>query len=270
VTQYLRGWNEKDPQALSLVVGSVYAELHRIAARMLASERSDHTLQPSALINELYLRLHASKPPEWRSRAHFFAVAASTLRRILIDHARAHRAEQRGGGQSPVPLDMVEAGAPCSYDDLLMVDAALEELEQEDPRAARVTELRFFGGCLKARSPRNWGSRKLPSSATGSLRAPGWRGDWGRATGVSGNTVHLEESGRNFSDRRRLSAGRAGNFDWLPTNRQLEVNTTRYGTNRRLFLEGRPNLSNRGHDSGRTFIRNHVAAVANYNLFSSR
>lgn len=150
MTEYLRGWNEKDPQALGQVVGSVYSELHRIAARMLASERSDHTLQPSALINELYLRLHASKPPEWRSRGHFFAVAAGTLRRILIDHARAHRAEQRGGGQSPVPLDMVEAGAPCSYDDLLMVDAALEELEREDPRAARVTELRFFGGLLES------------------------------------------------------------------------------------------------------------------------
>jgi RNA polymerase sigma factor (TIGR02999 family) len=146
VTQYLRGWSEKDPQAAGVVIEAVYAELHRIAARMLASERSDHTLQPSALINELYLRLNACKPPEWRDRAHFFAVAAGTLRRILIDHARAHRAEQRGGGASCVPLEMVDVAGACSYDDLLTVDEALLELERADARAARVTELKFFGG----------------------------------------------------------------------------------------------------------------------------
>jgi len=150
VTEYLRGWNENDREAIGLVIESLYSELHRIAARMLGAERSDHTLQPSALINELYLRLHAATPPEWRNRAHFLAVAATTLRRILIDHARAHRAEQRGGGEAGIPLHMVDPGAPCSYDDLLIVDEALQELERADPRAARVTELRFFGGLLES------------------------------------------------------------------------------------------------------------------------
>jgi RNA polymerase sigma factor (TIGR02999 family) len=149
VTEYLRGWNRNDREAIGVVIESLYSELHRIAARMLGTERSDHTLQPSALINELYLRLHACTPPEWRNRAHFLAVAANTLRRILIDHARAHRAQQRGGGKAGAPLHMADAGAPCSYDDLLIVDEALRELERADPRAARVTELRFFGGLLE-------------------------------------------------------------------------------------------------------------------------
>jgi RNA polymerase sigma factor (TIGR02999 family) len=150
VTQHLHRWNEKDPQAAGVVIESVYSELHRIAARMLAAERSDHTLQPSALINELYLRLQASKPPEWRDRAHFFAVAANTLRRILIDHARAHRAEQRGGGQTAVPIELTDVAGNCSYDDLLIVDEALRGLELTDARAARVTELRFFGGLTES------------------------------------------------------------------------------------------------------------------------
>ena len=117
-----------------------------MAARLFDAERPGHTLQPTALINELYLRLDASHPPEWRSRTHFFAVAAGTLRRILIDAARAHGAQRRGGGRQQVPLDLAEAGAACSYDNLLIIDEALNQLEKADERAARVTELRFFAG----------------------------------------------------------------------------------------------------------------------------
>jgi len=117
-----------------------------MAARLFNAERSGHTLQPTALINELYLRLDASHPPEWRSRTHFFAVAANTMRRILIDAARAHGAQRRGGGQEQVPLDLAEVGAACSYDNLLVIDEALNQLEKADERAARVTELRFFAG----------------------------------------------------------------------------------------------------------------------------
>ena len=117
-----------------------------MAVRALSSERSEHTLQPTALINELYLRLQAGNPPDWRGRTHFFAVAAKTMRRILIDHARARRAERRGGDQVRVPLQDVDANVPCSYEDLLTINRALEKLEQADPRAARVTELWFFGG----------------------------------------------------------------------------------------------------------------------------
>ena len=132
--------------ALDLLVTTLYAALHRMASRFLYGERPEHTLEPTALINELYLRLQAAHPPQWRGRTHFFAVAATTMRRILVDHARAFRAQRRGGGGAKVPIDMVQVGSSCSYDDLLIVDEALEKLGQADPRAARVAELRFFGG----------------------------------------------------------------------------------------------------------------------------
>lgn len=128
------------------LVSDLYGELHRMAVRALSSERSEHTLQPTALIHELYLRLQAGKPPDFRGRAHFFALAAKTMRRILIDHARARRAERRGAGQVLLPLEDAENKAGCSQDDLLTIDEALDRLEQADARAARVTELWFFGG----------------------------------------------------------------------------------------------------------------------------
>lgn len=146
LTQSLRGWSKGDAESAGRAFASLYFELHRMAARLLGAERSGHTLQPTALISELYLRLDQSQTPEWRSRAHFFAVAANTLRRILIDYARARGAARRGGERIRVPLDFAEAGATCSYDDLLILDEALTQLEAADPRAARVTELRFFAG----------------------------------------------------------------------------------------------------------------------------
>ena len=127
-------------------IAALYAELHRLAERLFAGERPGHTLQPTALISELYLRLEASHPNEWRSRTHFLAVAAKTFRRILIDHARRHAAERRGGGQVQASLDLAEAEVSCSYDTLLIVDEALTQLERAYQRAARVTELRFFAG----------------------------------------------------------------------------------------------------------------------------
>ncbi len=146
ITQFLRDWKEGDADSAGRVVAGLYSELHRMAAHLLRSERAGHTLQPTALIHEVYLRLGSGSAPEWRSRAHFFAVVATTLRRILIDHARAHCSDRRGGGEMSIPLEQAEAGAPCSYDDLLIIDQALTQLEQADPRAARVTELRFFAG----------------------------------------------------------------------------------------------------------------------------
>ena len=146
ITQYLRDWKEGDSDSAGRVVSELYSELHRMAAHLLRSERAGHTLQPTALINEVYLRLGNGTPPEWRDRAHFFAVVATMLRRILIDHARAHCADRRGGGEVRIALDDVNAGVACSYDDLLIIDEALSQLEQADPRAARVTELRFFAG----------------------------------------------------------------------------------------------------------------------------
>jgi RNA polymerase sigma factor (TIGR02999 family) len=121
-----------------------------MAAAVLRTERPGHTLQPTAMIHELYLRLKVRNVPEWRSRTHFFAVAATTLRRILIDHARAHCADRRGGGDRNRPLSLAQPAVSCSYDDLLIIDEALGDLERADPRAARVTELRFFGGLLES------------------------------------------------------------------------------------------------------------------------
>ena len=146
ITQLLRDWKGGDAESAGRVVSGLYAELHRMAARAALSERAGHTLQPTALIHEVYLRLAGGRSPEWQNRAHFFAVVATTLRRILIDHARARSAERRGSGQPGIPLDSINPGASCSYDDLLIIDEALNELEQADSRAARVTELRFFAG----------------------------------------------------------------------------------------------------------------------------
>jgi RNA polymerase sigma factor (TIGR02999 family) len=128
------------------VIAALYADLHRIAENLLRAERPGHTLQPTALINEAYLRLGSAQQAEWQSRTHFFAVAATTLRRILIDYARAHQAERRGGRDERIPLDLAEAKVDCNYEDLLTIDEALTQLEEADPRAARVTELRFFAG----------------------------------------------------------------------------------------------------------------------------
>jgi RNA polymerase sigma factor (TIGR02999 family) len=150
ITQFLRDWKEGDPESAGRVVSGLYSELHRMAERLLRSERPSHTLQPTALINEVYLRLGGANAPKWRSRAHFFAVVATTLRRILIDHARTHCSTRRGRGEMTLPLDETEVGAACSYDDLLIIDEALCELERADPRAARVTELRFFAGLLES------------------------------------------------------------------------------------------------------------------------
>jgi RNA polymerase sigma factor (TIGR02999 family) len=127
-------------------VAALYGELHGLAERLFAGERPGHTLQPTALISELYLRLDAGQARQWGSRTHFLAVAANTLRRILIDYARAHVAGRRAGGQVHVSLELAEAGVSCSYDTILMVDEALGLLEKADRRAARVTELRFFAG----------------------------------------------------------------------------------------------------------------------------
>jgi len=145
VTRYLRDWSEGEASA-GHVFSALYGELRVMASRLLSREGPGHTLQPTALVHELYLRLGASKPPDWNDRAHFFAVAASTLRRILIDHARQAKAERRGGEQPKISAELIDAGVTCSYDDLLQIDEALTKLEQVDARAARVTELRFFAG----------------------------------------------------------------------------------------------------------------------------
>jgi RNA polymerase sigma factor (TIGR02999 family) len=147
VTQLLRAWSEGDADAFERVLPLVYEELHRMAARYLAGERSSITLQATALVNELCLRLLGWDAVRWQNRGHFFGVSARMMRRVLVDIARRRRAERRGGPDAVrVPLDSIDVPASEPGADLLAVDMALEMLAVEDPRKAQVVELRFFGG----------------------------------------------------------------------------------------------------------------------------
>jgi RNA polymerase sigma factor (TIGR02999 family) len=147
----LARWSGGDGDAVRDLVPVVYRELHRLAAGAMRGERRDHTLQPTALVNEAYLRLARQPAPAWRDRAHFFAVAARMMRRILVDHARRSRAGRRGGDRLRVTLDgRKEPGVPPPATDLLALDQALAALAAVDARKAKVVELRFFAGLSAA------------------------------------------------------------------------------------------------------------------------
>jgi RNA polymerase sigma factor (TIGR02999 family) len=135
-----------DAQATDRLMTLVYAELKRLAAHYLRGERPDHTLQPTALVNEAYLQLVDQKNHRWQNRAHFVGVAAQLMRRILVDHARAHKAAKRGGGEVKVPLDDAFVMSNERSKELLAIDEALERLAARDPQQSRIVELRFFGG----------------------------------------------------------------------------------------------------------------------------
>jgi RNA polymerase sigma factor (TIGR02999 family) len=147
ITRWLGHWRDGDSQARDQLFAVVHPELRRIAARVLQHERPDHTLEPNALVNELCVRLMGAGPLTFQDRAHFFAIAAQTMRRILIDHARARVADKRGGVQHRVSLSAVDGWNPVVHnEDILVLDEALTKLAKADPRAAKVVELRFFGG----------------------------------------------------------------------------------------------------------------------------
>jgi RNA polymerase sigma factor (TIGR02999 family) len=147
ITGLLQAWTAGDQSALADLVPIVHDELRRLARRHMRRERPDHTLQTSALINEAYLRLRGVHRVRWRDRAHFFAMAARLMRRVLIDHARGRRYLKRGGALPAIPLDEVADVAPDEPGrDLVALDAALSQLEALDSRKSRVVELRFFGG----------------------------------------------------------------------------------------------------------------------------
>ena len=146
VTQLLIHWSNGDAQAVDRLLPLVYGELRRIAARHLRAEREGHTLQPTALVHEAYLRLVDQTRVQWQNRAHFFGVAAQSMRRILVDHARRHAAAKRGNPAQKLSLDeALEVGSEPAPD-LLALDEALKELEKIDPQKSRIVELRFFGG----------------------------------------------------------------------------------------------------------------------------
>ncbi|HEV2853233.1 MAG TPA: sigma-70 family RNA polymerase sigma factor [Thermoanaerobaculia bacterium] len=146
VTRLLIDWRRGDKEALDRLMPVVYGELHRLAEIYLHRERPGNTLQPTALVNEAYLRLIDQRQVEWQSRAHFFGIAAQMMRRILVDHARAHRADKRGGGLYRVMLDSSFDVEERRDIDLIALDGALEALAKLDPRQSRIVELRFFVG----------------------------------------------------------------------------------------------------------------------------
>lgn len=147
VTMLLQNWRHGDSSALDRVSEIVDRELRRLAASYLRRERAGHTLQPTALVNEAFLRLMGQGDRvDWESRSHFVAVAARHMRRILVDHARRHDAGKRGAGATMISLDDAPASANPRSADLMALDEALEKLAEVDPRKARVMEMKFFGG----------------------------------------------------------------------------------------------------------------------------
>jgi len=145
LTSRLRAWADGDPRAGDELIDIVYAELRRRAARRLRRERHDHTLDPTGLVHELYLRLNDQRRVTWQDRGHFFSVASQLMRRILVDHARRRLSAKRGGAWYKLPFEehSVSSATPV---DVTALDAALDALAKRDPRQARVVELRYFGG----------------------------------------------------------------------------------------------------------------------------
>jgi len=147
VTALLARWSRGDSDALDALMPIIYAECRRIAARQLALERRDHSLDPTALVHELYLRLVDQQRASWENRAQFFGVAARLMRRVLVDHARARHAEKRGGDAVFVSLDAAADTPDDSHvADVLAIDEALERLAAHDPEQVQIVELRYFAG----------------------------------------------------------------------------------------------------------------------------
>ena len=153
VTGLLVAWSQGDPAALDALLPVVYAELRRQARRALRREPAGHTLQPTALVHEAYLKLVAQQPSRWEGRAQFYGIAARCMRQVLVDAARTRRAAKRGGGALPITLGDAErlaatpdAGGDALGEDVLALDAALARLAELDPDQARIVELRYFAG----------------------------------------------------------------------------------------------------------------------------
>jgi len=154
VTELLQMWGAADRAATEKLLSLVYVELKRLAAHRLRGERVDHTLEPTALVHEAFLRLRRSPEIHWQSRGHFYGVAARAMREVLIDHARSHLRKKRGGGAMRVDLDhagLLVSERPAA---LLALDCALNELARLDPTKASVVELHFFGGFTVAETAR--------------------------------------------------------------------------------------------------------------------
>lgn len=146
VTRILHDWTDGDQKAPERLMPFVYDELRRLARSFLVRERGSHTLQPTALVHEAYVRLVDQRSVNWQNRAHFYGIAAQTMRRVLIDHARAHAAEKRGGGTVHLSLDDVQVPLEQRAADFVALDEALQRLAEFDERKCRIVEMRFFAG----------------------------------------------------------------------------------------------------------------------------
>jgi RNA polymerase sigma factor (TIGR02999 family) len=152
ITILLQRWWDGDKEARQELIPHVYPHLHDIAAGYLRHESAGHTLQPTALVHELYLRLLQQRKAEWNDRAHFYTFAAKMMRLILADHARGAHAAKRGGGAEPLPLNEEIPWIDLNSEDVIDVNLALDEMEAIDPRKVRLVELRYFLGCTLAES----------------------------------------------------------------------------------------------------------------------
>ena len=146
VTQLLQQWGEGHRDALDRLLPAIYAELRRLASSYLKRERRDHTLQATALVHEAFLKLVDQQAVRWQNRAHFFGIAAQAMRRILVDHARAHAARKRGGGERLLSLDDALIVGSSIDVEILALDEVLTRLTSIDPQQSQIVELRFFGG----------------------------------------------------------------------------------------------------------------------------
>lgn len=146
VSRLIESLKNGDADAAAALMPLLYDELHRLAVYYMRSERAGHTLQPTALVNEAYLRLVDQRESNWQNRAHFIAAAAQAMRRVLIDHARSKQRVKRGGMQVKVPLEDIALAAEEQPQDLIALDAALDRLAQLDARQSKIVELRYFGG----------------------------------------------------------------------------------------------------------------------------
>lgn len=151
ITCLLNRWSEGDSEASRELLAELYGELRRIAAAQSRNERRDHTLQPTAIVHEMYLRLEATpETPHWRSRTHFLAIAARLMRQLLVDHSRRRASVKRIGGRQQISLDKMNLGGRIKASELIALDDALLSLGRIDPECSRIVELRFFGGLTLA------------------------------------------------------------------------------------------------------------------------
>ena len=171
VTDLLHAWQRGDRQAMEQLMEVVYDQLRRQAAAYLGRERRDHTLQPTALVHEAYVRLIEKDRISWQDRGHFFAMSARAMRRVLVDYARAHKAKKRGAGMPQVSFEDIQHSPTDSVTmgpaDLLLLDESLKRLDQIDPQKSKIVQLRYFGGfsldeitqmlgCSRATVTRHW------------------------------------------------------------------------------------------------------------------